>query len=422
MENLYKNYISNFRDFSKEVWVLAMITYINRAGAMVMFFLPKYLHTHLYFSYSEIGWMLAFIGIGSLTGAWLGGKFTDKSGFYTVMLTSLFMTGFGIIAMLFLYDFVEICIGLFLVTTIADMYKPAMYVAVANYTTRENRTRALSLIRLSVNLGIITGPIIAGLLIKKDNFDPIFWVDGITCIIAITAFMLIIDESKTSKAKRTIYQNNVKTQAIKVVSRPSKNYVLFLFASFITAVLFFQLFTTIPMYNSEALKLSEMQIALLFSLNGLCVFLFEMPIIGFLEKRKIDSTKNILYGAIFMTSGFFSLMISKSIVLLVLSIVLITIGQILLFSFANTFAIQNAVKGQEGKYLALYTMAFSTAQMIGPKIGFTVIENYNFFSNWLLMGVIGTLGVILYYTLDKNMRQEKLIKVQERAARELQVA
>ena len=81
MENLYKNYISNFRDFSKEVWVLAMITYINRAGAMVMFFLPKYLHTHLYFSYSEISWMLAFIGIGSLSGAWLGGKFTDKSGF-----------------------------------------------------------------------------------------------------------------------------------------------------------------------------------------------------------------------------------------------------------------------------------------------------------------------------------------------------
>jgi predicted MFS family arabinose efflux permease len=357
--------------------------------------------------------MLVFIGLGSLTGAWIGGRMTDRSGFYVVMLSSLFLTGFGIIAMLFLYDFIEICIGLFIVTTIADMYKPAMYVAVTNFTNQQNRTRALTLIRLSVNLGIITGPIIAGLLIKKESFDPIFWVDGITCIIAITAFMLIIDESKFSKIRRIIYQNKIKNKEIKVRSIPNKNYILFLFGSFITAVLFFQLFTTIPLYNSETLKLSEMQIALLLSLNGVCVFLFEMPIIGYLERTKNEFTKNILYGAIIMTSGFFFLMFSKSIPLLVISIVLITLGQILLFSFSNSFAIKSASIGQEGKHLAFYTMTFSTAQMIGPKIGFTIIENYDYFSNWLLMGVIGTIGIFLYYRLDKNIRIEKLIKIEE---------
>jgi MFS family permease len=263
-----------------------------------------------------------------------------------------------------------------------------------------------------VNLGIITGPVMAGILIQNGNFEPIFWVDGITCIIAISIFMFVIDENKFSKMRRIIYQNKIKTKEIKVHSRPNKNYVIFLLASFTTAVLFFQLFTTIPLYNSESLKLSEIQIALLFSLNGLCVFLFEMPIIGLLERKKTDSTKNILYGAILMTAGFVSLMLSSSIILLIISIVFITLGQILSFSFSNTFAIKSAIKGQEGKYLALYTMVFSTAQIIGPKIGFTVIENYNFFYNWLLMGIIGAIGVFLYFTLDKNIRNENSIKTE----------
>ena len=196
MKNYLNAYFDNFRGFSREVWVLTLITYINRAGAMVMLFLTKYLHDNLFFSLTQIGWMFVCIGVGALFGNWIGGKLTDRLGFYTVMISSLFLTGFGIISLMFLYNFVEICIGLFIVTAFADMYKPAMYIAVSSFTNKKNRTRALTLIRLSVNLGIVSGPIIAGLVIQKDNYDMLFWIDGITCIIAISVFMLLIDESK----------------------------------------------------------------------------------------------------------------------------------------------------------------------------------------------------------------------------------
>lgn len=378
---------------------------------MVMLFLTKYLHESLYFSLTEIGWMLVCIGIGALFGNWLGGKLTDITGFYTVMLSSLFLTGFGIIAIMFLYDFVEICIGLFLVTVVADTYKPAMYVAVSNFTNKKNRTRALTLVRLAVNLGIISGPIIAGLVIKKDNYDMLFWIDGITCILAITIFMLLIDESKVYKARKLIQRNKEKEKEVKPISVFSdRNFLIFLLASFLTAFLFFQLFTTIPLYNSEKLKLTELQIGLLLSLNGLLAFLFEMPLIGFLEKTEIDATKIILFGAGFMTSGFFFLLLSNSIVVLIISIMLITIGQILLFSFSNTFAFTRAITGHEGKYMAFYAMSFSAAQILSPKVGLIVIDQYNYFSNWLLMGVIGLIGISLYYLLDKNIKQETTLK------------
>ena len=410
MKDFFKNYIDNFSGFSKEVWVLTLITYINRTGAMVMLFLTKYLNENFFFSLTEIGWMLVCIGTGALFGNWLGGRLTDRIGFYTIMLASLFLTGFGIISLMFLYDFVEICIGLFIVTAIADMYKPAMYVAVSNFTNQSNRTRALTLVRLAVNLGIVSGPIIAGLVIQKGNYDMLFWIDGLTCIIAITIFMLLIDESKIYKARKIIQRERIKNGLVRNTILPDKNFIIFWFASFLTAFLFFQLFTTIPLYNSDKLKLSELQIGLLLAFNGLLIFLFEMPLIGFLEKRKFQDTKIILIGSVFMTFGFLFLLFSNSIFILVASIIFITLGQILLFSFSNTFAFARAVNGQEGKYMAFYAMSFSAAQILSPKIGFSIIENFNYFSNWLLMCLIGAIGILLYYQLDKNIRLENLTK------------
>jgi predicted MFS family arabinose efflux permease len=410
MKSYLNTYFDNFKGFSREIWVLTLITYINRAGAMVMLFLPKYLHESMFFSLTEIGWMLVCIGIGALVGAWIGGKLTDRLGFYTVMLSSLFLTGFGIISLMFLYDFAEICIGLFLVTVIADMYKPAMYVAVSNFTNKENRTRALTLVRLAVNLGIVSGPVIAGLIIQKDNYDMLFWIDGLTCVFAISIFMLLIDESKIYTARKKILRNKkIKGIANRNLTQ-DKNFIIFLFASFSTAILFFQLFTTIPMYNSEKLKLSELSIGLLLALNGLLIFLFEMPLIGFLEKKNFETTKIILQGSVFMTLGFFFLLFSKSIFILVISIFFITLGQILLFSFSNTFAFARAVNGQEGKYMAFYAMSFSAAQILSPKVGFSIIESFSYFSNWLLMATIGLIGIFLYYKLDKNIKFENMSK------------
>lgn len=406
MKNYLLLYINNFKGFTREIWVLTLITFINRAGAMVMPFLTQFLYKNFYFSLNEVGWMLACIGCGSFVGSYIGGRLTDKFGFYMVMLCSLFLTGFGFICLLFLYQFEEFCIGLFLLTAVADMYKPAMYVAVGNFTHRLNRTRALSLIRLSINLGIVTGPIIGGFLAATKNYDNLFWIDGLTCLIAIILFMLLIDETKILLKYKGSKTTKAKTIGL-ALPLQDLNFNLFLLASFVTAFLFFQLFSTIPLYNSNALKLSENQIGILLSLNGLVVFLFEMPIIAFLEKRKIQLTQIIFLGSFFMAAGFLSLLLSAFLGFVILSIILITFGQILTFSFANTFAFRRAKQGYEGQYMAFYSMSFSLAQIISPKISLHIIEQFNYFSNWILMLFVGIFGIGLYYFLHQKISNEK---------------
>ena len=80
MKHLYISYINTFKGLSREVWWLALITFINRSGTMVIPFLSLYLTEDLKFSLSDVGWVMAAFGLGSVVGSWLGGKLTDSFG------------------------------------------------------------------------------------------------------------------------------------------------------------------------------------------------------------------------------------------------------------------------------------------------------------------------------------------------------
>ena len=90
MQKLYNNYIDNFKGLSLQIWLLSLVTFINRAGAMVIPFLSLYLVKDLGFTKPEVGWIMTAFGLGALTGTWIGGKLTDLIGFYKVIIGSLF--------------------------------------------------------------------------------------------------------------------------------------------------------------------------------------------------------------------------------------------------------------------------------------------------------------------------------------------
>jgi predicted MFS family arabinose efflux permease len=192
-------YINNFKGFSKEIWILTLMTFINRAGTMVLPFLSKYLKEDLNFSYIQVSWVLFFFGIGSMVGSWLGGKLSDKIGFYKIMIFSLLTTGVSFFILQYITSFIGLCIGMFLIMVIADMFRPAMFVSLGAYAKKENRTRALTLVRLAINLGFAMGPALGGLIIMNIGYKGLFWIDGVTCIIAILIFWLFVKEKKHSK-------------------------------------------------------------------------------------------------------------------------------------------------------------------------------------------------------------------------------
>lgn len=396
LQSTFYAYKNSFRGLSKEVWWLALITFINRAGTMVLPFLTLYLNKHLHFTLSEVGWIMSIFGVGSLVGSYLGGKLTDKIGFYQVMFWSLFISGLMLIALQFITSFWGFSIGIFLTMMIADTFRPAMFVAVKAYSKPENQTRTLTLVRLAINLGFTIGPFLGGIIIALISYKGLFWVDGLTCIIAILVFRRVLKNKSISK-KSVIEDSEI----IPVSILKDKPFWVFLVIVFIMAVTFFQLFTTLPIFYRDVYGLTELQIGLLMALNGGVIFIFEMPLIHKLERSSIERVRLIMIGLLLFSVSFLMLITTQWIGILIISMLIISFGEMLGFPFTNSFAISRAPKGKEGKFMALYTMAFSLAHIFSAKFGMLITDLYGFNTNWFLMGILGLIAVILTFWLKK---------------------
>lgn len=397
----FSRYINNFRGFSREIWILTLITFINRAGTMVLPFLSKYLKEDLQFSYSEVGWIMVAFGLGSMLGSWLGGKLSDKIGFYKVMVFSLFSSGLFFFALQYITSFWGLCLGMFSIMTLADMFRPAMFVSLGAYAKPENRTRSLTLVRLAVNLGFAAGPALGGLIIMGMGYQGLFWVDGTSCIVAILIFAILVKEKK-----RSSHQDPHASilQAVSVFK--DKIFWVFLFVSFATAMIFFQLFTTLPLYHSEQFGLSELQTGLLMTLNGLLIFALEMPFVGYFERKKVQKLKIILWGSLLMGSSFYLLLFNVWAGILIIAMIFISIGEIFAFPFSNTFAMSRAPRGHEGRYMALYTMSFSLAHIVSSKVGLEIISHFGYQVNWVTMGTLGVAAAACCIWIQKLLKLE----------------
>ena len=403
IQTAFQRYINNFRGFTREVWILTLITFINRAGTMVLPFLSKYLKEDLQFSYAQVGWIMVAFGFGSMLGSWLGGKLSDKIGFYKIMVFSLFTSGILLFFVQYIRTFWGLCIGMFVIMTVADMFRPAMFVSLGTYAKPENRTRALTLVRLAVNLGFTAGPALGGLIIMNLGYSGLFWVDGSSCIVSILIFALLVKERKKPADLNTI---NSETEIPASVFK-DKIFWIFLFVCFATAMLFFQLFTTLPLYHNEKFGLTEFQSGLLLSLNGLLIFFLEMPIVSFSQRKGIDKLKIILWGCVLMSISFYLLLINTWAGILIISIIIITFGEMFIFPFSNSFALSRAPKGHEGRYMALFTMSFSLAHIASSKTGLELIGHFGYQTNWFFMGTLGLLSVLGCIWLQKLVQIEQ---------------
>lgn len=397
-----QRYINNFRGFTREIWILTFITFINRAGTMVLPFLSKYLKEDLHFSYSQVGWIMVFFGSGSIIGSWLGGKLSDKIGFYKIMIFSLFTTGVLLFCIQFITSFVGLCIGMFVLMIIADMFRPAMFVSIGAYAKPENRTRALTLVRLAINLGFATGPALGGLIIMGIGYRGLFWIDGSTCILAILIFWIKVKEKKKSPFIDKKNPDDVLTHSV----FKDKPFMIFLFTCLVSGVLFFQVFTTIPLYHKEQFNLTEFETGLLLTMNGLIIFFLEMPIVGYVERHNISKVKMVATGTFLMAISLFLMLINTWAGILIIMMLFMTFGEMFAFPFSNSVALSRAPKGHEGRYMAIYTMSFSSAHIISAKMGMEIIGYFGYQMNWLVMGILGLLGTIASLYVFRLIQRE----------------
>ena len=366
---------------------------------MVIPFLSLYLTKSLHFSLENVGWIMTCFGLGSVAGSWLGGKLTDKFGFYKVMTWSLLLTGGLFILLQFLTTLVAFCIGIFLVMLVADTYRPAMFVTLNAYSKSENKTRSVTLIRLAINLGFSAGPAIGGLIITSIGYFGLFWVDGITCLLATILLIKVLHPKKAKILDEVIVENPISIYK-------DRAFWIFFIAMFLFGFVFLQYFSTMPLFYRDVFHLSEFEIGLLLGMNGFLIFVLEMPLIKWLESSKYSKAFLILLGLLLTGFSFGILLISSWIGVLVIGMLFMTIGEMIAFPFSNAFVIERAKKGKQGEYMAFYSISFSAAHIFGHNSGMQMIDKFGFENTWTFITIASIIGILVLYYLMRVIAKE----------------
>jgi MFS family permease len=163
-----------------------------------------------------------------------------------------------------------LAVGVLVLATISDAFRPALMAAVAHRSSPEIRARAFALIRLAANLGMAIGPAIAGILAVY-GYVWIFVGDAITCwaaaVMLIASFNeVVVSESDDLPVSETPDQSPWRDPP----------FLVFLLLVAVLAMAFFQVWSTMPLYLRSFYEMSERGIGLLLALNALIIVLTEM--------------------------------------------------------------------------------------------------------------------------------------------------
>lgn len=394
INGLVRIYKDAFSGLSGNIWLLGLIMFINRSGAMVLPFMTLYLTKEFGYTLAEAGWMMTAFGAGSIVGAYIGGQLTDKYGYYYIQIFSLVCSAIFLVLLLFAKSIIWIWILSFLCSMVADALRPANSVAIAAFAKPENRTRSFSLMRFAINLGFAIGPAIGGVVAQYFGYKWIFIINAITSLIAAGILFKYLPYVPQHVPKPKNENTDLGRSAYK-----DWPYLKFIILTAVWAMLFFQLFTSIPVYWSDELSYSESTIGKLIGLNGLIIVLIEMPII-----RKIEHITKymemIALGSIMLVLGF--VMLASGITwmsIAVIYIIFISLAELFAMPFMINYAVSRPTEHRRGQYMALYSMSYGVANVIAPVIGLQLAGSVGFSVTFWIFALLCLIITIFFFRL-----------------------
>jgi predicted MFS family arabinose efflux permease len=400
LSNLYKK---SYSGVDREIWMLALISFVNRVGSMVLPFLTIYLSSIKNYSLSLTGLVMMGYGIGSFFGNWAGGILSDRIGPFRLQLMSLLSSGLALYVLLWLDSPVSIALGLFCCSFLADAFRPANMASVAALSSDQSRTKAVGVTRLAFNLGFSAGPALGGIIAVNLGYNWLFIIDGSSCILAGFIFFLffrkqIFSEHRSIKKSKDASEEQPHMRHL-FRDRP---FLIFMLLMFIYGVIFMQFFSSVPVFFKNKLLYTEDYIGILMALNGLLVVIIELPIIHLIEKK--GQMRMMAFGTLMVGTAFLLLLPGKFMVFAILATLMFTLGEVFSLPFATTVVLNRSSEKMRARYMAFYGMTFSLCHIAAPVFGMFIADKFSFTALWIILAVLMMLCSRALYSLRKTMQ------------------
>jgi MFS family permease len=155
-----------------------------------------------------------------------------------------------------------------------------------------------------------------------------------------------------------------------------------------------------PLFVVGELGISSATFGLLFAINTGMVILFEVPLNDYLSKW--NESKVLAAGAFLTGLGFGGMALSYDVFTIVITIIIWTIGEMILLPISAAYISNIAPDKSRGTYMGFYQMVFNFAFAAGPWLGIQILDLYGSKILWTCIFLLGLVSTILMLKLKST--------------------
>lgn len=378
-----------FRRFPSGVWLMmGLDTFITIGFSIALPFLALYLHDERGLPMSLVGTIFLVGGLCTAGTNLIGGMLSDRFGRRRLLLmvsgASIFAN--AVLALLAGISAPVWAIALVYVLSRGTMgtMQPTIAAIVADLSPKDRLTESYALIRVGGNVGFALGPALGGYLMGFISYGWLLSISALTCVIVTVLMYFFLRESFVGSEERVDFRSTLAVAE----DRP---FLVFTIFGILLVLSMAHLGSTLSVFAVDRLGFSTAQYGLLLTTNGIMVSLSQYPVAY--GVNKLTKANGLILGSLLYVFGYFTMGWVTSFNWAVLSIVIITAGEVTFSPITSAVVAESAPPDKRGRYMGFFALSQTLGFSLSPLFGGVLLDVFPTEPR-LLWGIIAAGGVV----------------------------
>jgi MFS family permease len=375
---------------------------LSTAGAsMIWPFLLIYATNRLDLPLSVVAPLISINAGTGILSSLIAGAMADRIGRKAVMNISLTINGLGYFFLMSAATYQQFVILMIVIGFAQPLYQVGADAMLADLIPPEKRTRAYAISRIAVNSAFAIGPAVGGFLASRSYHLAFYGATSGFLAYSLLLFVL---------ARETLIRTSAGSLAASAAGPADagytrvfhdRSYLGFAGLTGLGLIAPTMLWILLPIYAKSNFGLPESLYGWIPTTNAImCVFL-QFPVTERTRRHpalRVTAMGMLVYavgaGSVALMTGFWGFW---------LSMVMLTMGELILVPTSSKYVADLAPADLRGRYMSIYWLSWGTARTLAPLIGGLINDRLGGRAIWLGGFTIGAISAAGLYLLSRRV-------------------
>jgi MFS family permease len=379
------------KGYPRQFWLIFWSMFINASGgSMVWPFLTIYMRQQLDVPLTSVTLLLTANSVAGLLATSFVGPAVDRFGRKSAMILGLAVNGAAFVFMIWA-DSMPVWLVLMIINgTFSPLIRVSINAMVADLIEVDRRADAYALTRMIQNFGVAIGPAVGG-FISSASYTLAFIIAAVARLIVVTLLVIFARETLPKDQSST----EMRSMGYGPVLRDGP-FMAICVMLVLAGMAYSLVMILLPVYAKENFGVPESQYGFIMATNAAMVVFFQYGVTKITSR--FHHLQILAAGAMFYALGAGSVALGSSFSAFLMSMVVLTIGELMVMPTATTLTANLAPADMRGRYMGVYSLTWGAAFGIGPVIAGILNDNIAPVAMWyggLVMGLLAVVGFLV---------------------------